>query len=142
MISIEYQKGPAKCNTLNSFCAGSDETHFVYPPNALADSEHHKQPSPRSPMVHRSTQTEGTPSSSQMQSSLLCPSGPPLTPCPSPVPQRKRVCANKTSNTLNFAEDNKAGYEALEKVISVLGVFSFRMVYCICYVPVHVLHIS
>lgn len=67
-------------------------------------------------MVHRSSQTEGTSSSSHAQSSLLCPSGPPLTPCPSPVPQRKRVCANKTPNTLNPAEENKPTFEALEKV--------------------------
>ncbi|XP_053488822.1 RAS guanyl-releasing protein 1-like [Ictalurus furcatus] len=101
------------------FFAGSDETRFVYPPDALTDnSECHKQFSPstapRTIMVHRSTQTEGTPSSSHLQSSLLCPSGP-LTPCPSPVPQRKRVCANKTHNTLNPADENKPSYEALEK---------------------------
>ncbi|XP_058254453.1 RAS guanyl-releasing protein 1-like [Hemibagrus wyckioides] len=97
---------------------GSEETRFVYPPDALADnSERHKQFSPRTTTVHKSTQTEGTPSTSQMQTSLLCPSGPPLTPCPSPVPQRKRVCANKTPNTLNPAEENKPSYDALEKEI-------------------------
>ncbi|XP_060734886.1 RAS guanyl-releasing protein 1-like [Tachysurus vachellii] len=93
-----------------------DETRFVYPPDALPDnSEHHKQFGLRNTTVHRSTQTEGTPSTSQVQSSLLCPSGPPLTPCPSPVPQRKRVCASKTPNTLDLAEENKSSYEALEK---------------------------
>ncbi|KAI5102118.1 ras guanyl-releasing protein 3, partial [Silurus meridionalis] len=99
---------------------GSDETRFVYPPDTQIDnSDRNKQFSlntvPRTMMVHKSTQTEGTPSSSNVQLSLLCPSGPPLTPCPSPIPQRKRVCANKTSNTLNPAEENKPSYEALEK---------------------------
>ncbi|KAM9466567.1 RAS guanyl-releasing protein 1-like [Clarias gariepinus] len=99
---------------------GSDETQFVYPPTAITDnSERHKQFSPgvrpRTIMVHRSTQTDGTSSSSHVQASLLSPSGPSRTPCPSPVPQRKRVCANKTFNSLNPAEENKPTYEALEK---------------------------
>lgn len=111
--------GLAKFNTFIPFFAGSDETRFIYPPDALADSAHHKHFSKRTTVLHRSTQTEGTSSSSQMQSSLLCPSGPPLTPCPSPILQRKRVCANKTPNTLNSAEENKPSYEALEKVYKI-----------------------
>lgn len=110
------------------FFAGSDGTRFVYPPDALTDnSERHKQFSPstvpRTIMVHKSTQTEGTPSSSLVQSSLLCPSGPPLTPCPSPVPQRKRACANRTPTTLNPTEDNQPTYQALQKVIGVSAGF-------------------
>lgn len=118
----------AEFNTLNPSFAGSDETRFIYPPDVLTDnSECQKQFSPsttpRTIMVHRSTQTEET-SASHVQSSLLCPSGPILTPCRSPVPQRKRVCANKTPNTLNLAEENKPTYrEALEKVIGVSAGF-------------------
>lgn len=118
--------GFSEFNTRDSFVTLSDETRFVYPPDALPDnSEHHKQFGLRNTTIHRSTQTEGTPSTSQVQSSLLCPSGPPLTPCPSPVPQRKRVCASKTPNTLDLAEENKSSYEALKKVV--LGEFFFKI---------------
>ncbi|TSO67475.1 RAS guanyl-releasing protein 1 [Bagarius yarrelli] len=104
---------PDTCMRVND---GSDETRFIYPPDALADSAHHKHFSKITTIVHIGTQTEETSSSSQMQSTLLCPSGPPLTPCPSPIPQRKRICANKSPNTVNSAEEIKPSYEALEKM--------------------------
>ncbi|XP_062862966.1 RAS guanyl-releasing protein 1-like [Trichomycterus rosablanca] len=106
----------------------SEETQFIYPTDATTDPERHKQFSPgsgfntsipvtpsKTVMVHKSTQTEGTSSTSQQQLSLLCPSPSPLTPCPSPILQRKRASTNKPPNTLNPTEENKLTCEALEK---------------------------
>uniref|UniRef100_A0A8B9GTV3 RAS guanyl releasing protein 1 n=1 Tax=Astyanax mexicanus TaxID=7994 RepID=A0A8B9GTV3_ASTMX len=64
------------------------------------------------------TQTEAALTPSLLQPTLLTPS-PSLSPCPSPVPQRKRAAANKLSITLNPGDENKSTHEALEKVSGV-----------------------
>uniref|UniRef100_A0A3B1K5X6 RAS guanyl-releasing protein 1 n=1 Tax=Astyanax mexicanus TaxID=7994 RepID=A0A3B1K5X6_ASTMX len=70
--------------------------------------------------IHKvqSTQTEAALTPSLLQPTLLTPS-PSLSPCPSPVPQRKRAAANKLSITLNPGDENKSTHEALEKVSGV-----------------------
>ncbi|XP_056282106.1 RAS guanyl-releasing protein 1-like isoform X2 [Pseudoliparis swirei] len=107
---------------------GSEECPFPYPPDDRKDW------SPDSPVtysrpqkVHSATQTEGLqmPSADQdvsrLQPSPLFPTPPPLTSCPSPVPQRKqRHCAkweNRSSLEQQLREpdeENKPTYESLE----------------------------
>ncbi|XP_072545832.1 RAS guanyl-releasing protein 1-like [Salminus brasiliensis] len=104
----------------------SDETQFYTsdaPPDGVkllmpnsAQCTNQLNMASRTLMVHRSTQTEAPLTPSLLQPTLLSPSPTSLSPCPSPVPQRKRACANKTSITLNPGEDNKSTHEALEKM--------------------------
>lgn len=81
--------------------------------------------------VHSGTQTDGlhlpssAPESSRAQPSLLAPAATPttLTPCPSPVPQRKQRHCAKWENRASIVqkpkepeEESKPTYEALELV--------------------------
>ncbi|XP_028847059.1 RAS guanyl-releasing protein 1-like isoform X2 [Denticeps clupeoides] len=71
--------------------------------------------------VQCGTQTEAD--ASRMQPALLSPSSTPLTPCPSPIPVRKRAYAkweNRVSTLFPPEDDNKMPYEALEKECQVL----------------------
>ncbi|KAM3871440.1 RAS guanyl-releasing protein 1-like [Diretmus argenteus] len=110
----------------------SEERSFSYPPSECKDW------SPESPVpsrvklkmplrVHSGTQTEGSnPPSAALESSrvlpaLLAPVAPLLTPCPSPVPQRKQRHCAKWENRASVAqkpkepeEENKPTYESLE----------------------------
>uniref|UniRef100_A0A3P8RUU8 RAS guanyl-releasing protein 1 n=1 Tax=Amphiprion percula TaxID=161767 RepID=A0A3P8RUU8_AMPPE len=110
---------------------GSEECPFPYPPDESKDW------SPDSPVtshlrprrVHSCTQTDGpllsstTAEASRLQPSLLVPAPPPLTLCPSPVPQRKQRHCAKWENRATVVqrpkepeEDNKPNYESLESV--------------------------
>ncbi|XP_076834377.1 RAS guanyl-releasing protein 1-like isoform X1 [Brachyhypopomus gauderio] len=124
--SADWSPPPSTTTAAGGHDAMSDESQFIYPSDAPMD-ELHKQFSPsstshtsftgvpsRSSLVHTSSQTEAVSTSSQLQSSLLTPNPISLTPCPSPVPQRKRACANKPT-TLIPGEENKFTCEALEK---------------------------
>uniref|UniRef100_A0A3P8UDL1 RAS guanyl releasing protein 1 n=1 Tax=Cynoglossus semilaevis TaxID=244447 RepID=A0A3P8UDL1_CYNSE len=99
--------------------------------------------------VHSGTQTEGpqvfaaAPEACRIQPCLLVPAAPPLTSCPSPVPQRKqRHCAkweNRASvvQTAKEPEEDKPSYESLETVsISImLTLFCYIVLrYATCYV--------
>ncbi|TNN87303.1 RAS guanyl-releasing protein 1 [Liparis tanakae] len=119
---------PSSSSVTMGTSEGSEECPFPYPP------DDHKDWSPDSPVtysrpqkVHSATQTEGlqTPTADQevsrLQPSLLFPTPPPLTSCPSPVPQRKqRHCAkweNRSSVEQQLREsdeENKPTYESLE----------------------------
>ncbi|XP_068577657.1 RAS guanyl-releasing protein 1-like isoform X1 [Cebidichthys violaceus] len=108
---------------------GSEECPFPYPPD---DSKDWSPDSPvasysRPRRVHSSTQTEGLqlssadPEASCLQPSLLVPTTPLLTSCPSPVPQRKQRHCAKWENRASVAqkpkephEENKSTYESLE----------------------------
>ncbi|KAI4882545.1 hypothetical protein NFI96_034477 [Prochilodus magdalenae] len=128
---------PSNATDITAPGGHDDETQFIYTCNAPTDSadrhsaDRHKQLSPTSASynslpvtnvcnklrtftAHRSTQTETTATPSLLQPTMLSPSPTSLTPCPSPVPQRKRA-AQKTSTTLNPGEENKSTYESLEK---------------------------
>lgn len=131
------------------FVLGSEEGPFPYPSEECRDwsldspAPSHLRLPPELSMpvgVHRSTQTEGPhapappPEPSRLQpvqssllapvpSSLLAPVSPSLTPCPSPVPQRKQRAyakwENRTSTVLKSREpdeDIKPNYDALETV--------------------------
>ncbi|XP_008287980.1 RAS guanyl-releasing protein 1 [Stegastes partitus] len=104
---------------------GSEECPFPYPPDESKDW------SPDSPVtsslrprrVHSCTQTDGPPVSEagRLQPSLLVPAPPPLTSCPSPVPQRKQRHCAKWENRATVVqrpkepeEDSKPNYESLE----------------------------
>ncbi|KAJ8399054.1 hypothetical protein AAFF_G00414330 [Aldrovandia affinis] len=75
------------------------------------------------PGAHKGTQTEWPPAlqPAPAQPVLLSPGPAPLTPCPSPVPMRKRACAkweNRASTVQKPKEpdnQNKPTYEQLEK---------------------------
>lgn len=132
-------------------CPGSEECPFPYP---LHDSKDCSPDSPVTPSsrphtVHSGTQTEGpqvfaaAPEACRIQPCLLVPAAPPLTSCPSPVPQRKqRHCAkweNRASvvQTAKEAEEDKPSYESLETVsISImLTLFCYIVLrYATCYV--------
>ncbi|KAG9268143.1 RAS guanyl-releasing protein 1-like [Astyanax mexicanus] len=104
---------------------GLDEAQFIYTGDPPPDCTNQLRPNPASysnqltvasgtSLVNRSTQTEAALTPSLLQPTLLTPS-PSLSPCPSPVPQRKRAAANKLSITLNPGDENKSTHEALEK---------------------------
>ncbi|XP_070301294.1 RAS guanyl-releasing protein 1 isoform X2 [Salvelinus sp. IW2-2015] len=126
---------------------GSEEGPFPYPSEECRDwsldsptpSHLRLPPELAIPVgVHRSTQTEGPhapappPEPSRLQpvqssllapvpSSLLAPVPPSLTPCPSPVPQRKQRAYAKWENRASTVlqprepdEDNKPTYDTLE----------------------------
>ncbi|XP_035238441.1 RAS guanyl-releasing protein 1-like isoform X1 [Anguilla anguilla] len=123
-----------------SYEQGSEEGPFTYPGDeSTENSERGKDWHPVSPAtpnvkrptdqplrplgVHKSTQTEWpqTPEISPPQTSLLTPGPAALTPCPSPVPVRKRAYAkweNRASTVQKPKEpddQNKPTYEQLEK---------------------------
>uniref|UniRef100_A0A3Q1AW72 RAS guanyl-releasing protein 1 n=1 Tax=Amphiprion ocellaris TaxID=80972 RepID=A0A3Q1AW72_AMPOC len=121
----------AKCQSVSrsETRRGSEECPFPYPPDESKDW------SPDSPVtshlrprrVHSCTQTDGpllsstTAEASRLQPSLLVPAPPPLTLCPSPVPQRKQRHCAKWENRATVVqrpkepeEDNKPNYESLE----------------------------
>lgn len=112
--------------------AGSEECPFPYPPD---DSKDWSPDSPitytRPRTVHSGTQTEGPQlSSAAPQPSLLVPAAPPLTSCPSPIPQRKQRHCAKWENRASVAqkpkepdEENKETVESLESV-SVRTIFT------------------
>ncbi|XP_030631899.1 RAS guanyl-releasing protein 1-like [Chanos chanos] len=116
----------------------SEEAQFTYPSEEPTDpgSERPKRPSPESSSpshhkphnvltrflgVHKATQTENPPSTPEPvrpQACLLSPGPSSLTPCPSPVPVRKRAYAkweNRASTVLTPPEESKPTYEDLEK---------------------------
>ncbi|KAM4625108.1 RAS guanyl-releasing protein 1-like isoform 2-T2 [Polymixia lowei] len=115
---------------------GSEEGPFPHPPDECKDwspespvpSRLKQPPLERRPMrVHSGTQTEGfylpstAPESSNLQPSLLVPAPATLTPCPSPVPQRKQRHCAKWENRASIVqkprepeEENKPTYESLE----------------------------
>uniref|UniRef100_A0A7N6BDU8 RAS guanyl-releasing protein 1 n=1 Tax=Anabas testudineus TaxID=64144 RepID=A0A7N6BDU8_ANATE len=107
---------------------GSEECPFPYPPDESKDW------SPDSPVtfharprrVHSGTQTEGphffsgAPEASRPQPSLLVPTTPTLTSCPSPVPQRKQRHCAKWENRASVVqkpkepeEESKPSYDCL-----------------------------
>uniref|UniRef100_A0A4W6EWI5 RAS guanyl-releasing protein 1 n=1 Tax=Lates calcarifer TaxID=8187 RepID=A0A4W6EWI5_LATCA len=110
---------------------GLEECPFPYPPD---DSKDWSPDSPvtsrlRPQRVHSGTQTEGPHLSSaaleagRLQPSLLVPTTPTLTSCPSPVPQRKQRHCAKWENRASVVqkpkepeEESKPSYESLESV--------------------------
>ncbi|XP_018545713.2 RAS guanyl-releasing protein 1 isoform X2 [Lates calcarifer] len=108
---------------------GLEECPFPYPPD---DSKDWSPDSPvtsrlRPQRVHSGTQTEGPHLSSaaleagRLQPSLLVPTTPTLTSCPSPVPQRKQRHCAKWENRASVVqkpkepeEESKPSYESLE----------------------------
>ncbi|XP_050933923.1 RAS guanyl-releasing protein 1 isoform X3 [Lates calcarifer] len=110
-------------------CKGLEECPFPYPPD---DSKDWSPDSPvtsrlRPQRVHSGTQTEGPHLSSaaleagRLQPSLLVPTTPTLTSCPSPVPQRKQRHCAKWENRASVVqkpkepeEESKPSYESLE----------------------------
>ncbi|KAM6916859.1 RAS guanyl-releasing protein 1-like [Lycodopsis pacificus] len=108
---------------------GLEECPFPYPPD---DSKDWSPDSPvasysRRRWVNSATQTEGLqlssadPEASCLQPSLLVPTTPLLTSCPSPLPQRKQRHCAKWENRSSVAkkptepdEENKPTYESLE----------------------------
>ncbi|KAM8917767.1 RAS guanyl-releasing protein 1-like [Spinachia spinachia] len=122
---------PSTTPVTTSTSDGSGECPFPYPPDDGKDgSPESPAPSyPRPRQVHTATQTEGPhPSPGDAEPAarrppLLVPATPPLTSCPSPVPQRKqRHCAkweNRASVTQQkprepLDEENKPSCECLE----------------------------
>lgn len=116
---------------LMSNSLGSEECPFPYPQD---DSKDWSPDSPitihlRPRRVHSGTQTEGphlssaASESSRPQPSLLVPVAPPLTSCPSPVPQRKQRYCAKWENRASVVqkhkepeEESKPSYESLHLV--------------------------
>lgn len=114
-----------------SHSPGLEECPFPYPPD---DSKDWSPDSPvtsrlRPQRVHSGTQTEGPHLSSaaleagRLQPSLLVPTTPTLTSCPSPVPQRKQRHCAKWENRASVVqkpkepeEESKPSYESLESV--------------------------
>ncbi|GLD62488.1 RAS guanyl-releasing protein 1 [Lates japonicus] len=108
---------------------GLEECPFPYPPD---DSKDWSPDSPvtsrlRPQRVHSGTQTEGphlssaAPDAGRLQPSLLVPTTPTLTSCPSPVPQRKQRHCAKWENRASVVqkpkepeEESKPSYESLE----------------------------
>ncbi|KAK9533570.1 hypothetical protein VZT92_008679 [Zoarces viviparus] len=108
---------------------GLEECPFPYPPD---DSKDWSPDSPvasysRRRWVNSATQTEGLqltsadPQASCLQPSLLVPTTPLLTSCPSPLPQRKQRHCAKWENRASVAhkptdpdDENKPTYESLE----------------------------
>ncbi|XP_024915469.1 RAS guanyl-releasing protein 1 [Cynoglossus semilaevis] len=138
-VAFECKKNAKAANAIDSptpsstpvtagVLEGSEECPFPYP---LHDSKDCSPDSPVTPSsrphtVHSGTQTEGpqvfaaAPEACRIQPCLLVPAAPPLTSCPSPVPQRKqRHCAkweNRASvvQTAKEPEEDKPSYESLE----------------------------
>ncbi|XP_035024563.1 RAS guanyl-releasing protein 1 isoform X2 [Hippoglossus stenolepis] len=106
---------------------GSEDCPFPYPPD---DSKDWSPDSPvtstlRPRKVHSGTQTEpifaASPSASRSQPALLVPAAPPLTSCPSPVPQRKHCAkwenrASVMQKPKESEEESKPTYESLDSV--------------------------
>uniref|UniRef100_A0A3P8ZLS8 RAS guanyl-releasing protein 1 n=1 Tax=Esox lucius TaxID=8010 RepID=A0A3P8ZLS8_ESOLU len=133
-------EGPLTPGSTPSSISGSEEGPFPYSseqckdwsPDSPSPSHLRLPPELATPVgVHRSTQTEQhtapapSPDLSRLQPvqpSLLAPASPSLTPCPSPVPQRKQRAyakwENRASTVLKPTEserDLKPTYDALEK---------------------------
>uniref|UniRef100_A0A8C2ZSR7 RAS guanyl releasing protein 1 n=1 Tax=Cyclopterus lumpus TaxID=8103 RepID=A0A8C2ZSR7_CYCLU len=122
---------PSSSSVTMGTSEGSEECPFPYPPD---DSKDWSPDSPvtsysRPRKVHSATQTEGLQLSSAdqeasyLQPSLLVPTPPPLTSCPSPVLQRKQRHCVKWENRASVVqkpkepdEENKPTYESLESV--------------------------
>uniref|UniRef100_A0A8C2ZSG8 RAS guanyl-releasing protein 1 n=1 Tax=Cyclopterus lumpus TaxID=8103 RepID=A0A8C2ZSG8_CYCLU len=120
---------PSSSSVTMGTSEGSEECPFPYPPD---DSKDWSPDSPvtsysRPRKVHSATQTEGLQLSSAdqeasyLQPSLLVPTPPPLTSCPSPVLQRKQRHCVKWENRASVVqkpkepdEENKPTYESLE----------------------------
>ncbi|KAM9341062.1 RAS guanyl-releasing protein 1-like [Symphorus nematophorus] len=138
-VAFECKKNPKVTNAIDSptpsstpvtagTSEGSEECPFPYPP---ADSKDWSPDSPvtshlRPQRVHSGTQTEGpqlssavAPEASCPQPSLLVPTTPTPTSCPSPVPQRKQRHCAKWENRASVVpkepeEESKPTYETLE----------------------------